>query len=243
MRHLLAFAILCSACQGARLDELRNPQLTVLPVQVDRDTLSLELELQLSYQSECVTLDSSVIGTIDGERAPKLFAGGGHRSCEFLSCGTSCDFPTFHIPLEAARGDQVTVAYEDGTTRLAATFLNLSHVSSLTVTPPADGHIRAGSTIALTYAPVTDDLSQSQWALEGRNAPHVDLSQRQGATIPYTIPANQPAGPATLTDLTGRRPGVMSCEGAVTCSAGINAGPGSDQPEFQKASVTFEIEP
>jgi hypothetical protein len=156
---------------------------------------------------------------------------------------TSCEFPSFHIPLEAADGDQVTVAFDDGTTRIAATFLNLSRAPSLTVTPPADGHIRPGSTIGLTYAPATDDLSQSQWILEGLNSHQVDLSQRQGASVQYTIPADQPVGPATIADSLGRRPGVAACEGAISCSAGILVGPFNTQPELDLASVTFTIEP
>jgi hypothetical protein len=240
---LATFAVLSTACQGARLNELREPEIIVGPVQVDRNTLLLELGVQLLYRSECVTLDSTVTGTIDGAPAPKWSAGGEQGSCTFLSCGTSCNFPSFHIPLESADADQVTIAFEDGTTRIAATFLNLGRAPSITVTPPEDGHIRPGSTIGLTYAPSTDDLSQSHWILEGLASHQVDLSQRQGASIQYTIPTTQPAGPATISDLLGRRPGVAACEGAISCSAGIAVGPGNEQPELKQASVTFTIEP
>lgn len=245
---VLVACALSSACQGARLASLHQPRISVLPVQVDeRDTDShvYEFKVVLFHQGDCIPLDGAVRGTINDQPAPKWFAGEVREGHSILYGQVNgCVYPSFHLPLQAADADQVTVAFEDGPDRLSATFLNLGRAPSLTVTPPQDGHIRPGSTISLTYAPATDDLSRARWTLSGPTPTNVDLGQRQGATVQFTIPAGQPAGSATISASDPRTPGVASCEGASECSAAINWLPFPEAAAvFQPVSVTFTVEP
>ena len=248
----LAVTLLSSACQGptAMLDSLTGPTILVVAMPVDEmsrsSTPEFEFKALLSHRGECVPLDPAAHGTIDGERAPQWFAGRERTDFRVLAgWQTWCDVPSFHIPVASADKDEVTLAFEDGTTRIATTILGLGRAQSLTVTPPADGHIRPGSTIRLDYAPATDDLSTTSWTLQGPDhlpGTAIDISQRQGSSVFYTIPASHPAGPVSVLIYGGRTPAVAACEGAVECDAILAVYPFPDQPVFRQVSASFTIE-
>jgi hypothetical protein len=138
----------------------------------------------------------------------------------------------------------VTVAFEDSSAEISATFLNLGRPAAIAITPPADGHIHPGSTITLTRSPATDDLSNDTWVLDGPEPTTIDFSQSQGGTLQFTIPASQPTGPAIIRGSIFRNPGVSACVGATACSASWAPLPFPDAPAvFQLPFVNFTVEP
>src|SRR4051794_10956046 len=164
MRHTLSalsVALLAGACvKTTPLDGLQNPRLALNAAaatgMTSRDNPPSELLVSLSYDAEqvgdCVTLDGSARGTVNGGQAPEWFAGSGSGKFDVLHGNREeCIEPSFHVPLAVADADQVTVAFEDGAMHLSATFLNLGRVQSISVTPPPGGHIHPGSIIGIDW--------------------------------------------------------------------------------------------
>ena len=138
---------------------------------------------------------------------------------------------------------------EDGATRIAATFQNLGRQRVLAITPPADGRIRPGSVVGLSYSPATDDLSATEWQLQTTPSPpltrrdDIQPVRRQGPNFGFTIPTGAaPGNAALLSGIGSRRAGVSSCEGAVECRTDLGEPwlPGT-HPVFEPAFIAFTI--
>lgn len=199
----------------------------------------------------CVILSGDVRGTVNGGDAGEVFRGAREPRIS-LSGHPPCLPPSFEVPLSVADAPEVTVAFEDGEDRIAATYRSLGTTPSVTVTPPADGHLRVGSTMGLSWEPATDDLSEQVWTLfpdipgGGERAINIPPETLPGGHGELAIPADFPTGPAYIQVRGHRKPAVSSCEGTVpvTCDSWYYMGGVDNAPQvFGMIRVDLQIEP
>jgi hypothetical protein len=114
---------------------------------------------------------------------------------------------------------------------------------ALEVTPPAGGHIRAGSTVGLRWSPATDDLSGVQGNFVSASDPGqdpvntvFDLAAFVDAQGQLTLPSNTQTGEAII-HVRGRRvPRVTRCEAGGTCDLSYDL-------SLQPLDVPVTVEP
>jgi len=235
------------AC-GSGLADVPQPRIEVRPDTRDQLPLPGPNVFAVTLHSEpgesCLSLSPFVTATVNGEEVPDLFRGAVQATRPSLSCAP----PRFDLPLDLADAPEVTVAFEEGKDRLAATFRSLGTALSLAATPPPDGHFRRGSTVGLSWEPSTDDLSGQVWLLlssNGGTPAEIHPGTFQGGRGQFTIPATFPLGPATLRAQGVRKPAVAACEGAGSCDGSYDLGLGGTgaRPVFAIVRVSLTVEP
>jgi hypothetical protein len=205
--------------------------------------------VQLRYDQEaagCMELSGAAKATVNGVAAD--LSRGGTWSNFPLNSGTHCDPPFFTFPADAVGDGETTLTLEDGDAAIAVVTQNLGSPAAVTMTPPADGHLRPGSTVGLTWAPASDDVSQMEGTMFGplpmATATHVETIAPGSFQQGFTIPLDMPPGQALL-QFSGRRaPQVLRCEGVETCDLGYFLEPDQSSAEAVRAAeVQIQIEP
>ncbi|HYV44067.1 MAG TPA: hypothetical protein VFA20_04355 [Myxococcaceae bacterium] len=172
----------------------------------------------------CELLSEHARATANGVELTEIFRGS--AGYNWIRTEPTCDRPRATIPASLFTGPEMSVTIEDEGGSVGMTVLNLQVTPTVTVTPDASGHIRAGSTITLSYEPQTDDpgmacvifsphapvMSWSVFEVYFKDAP-------QGDELPVTIPSDTPAGTAAIQFFGQRFPQVARCDGVDTCSA------------------------
>lgn len=247
-RSLLLLAVLISACSGRTMTLGKAPdlKLTLDPIApTGGPPTAFEVIFFYDPTDGCIAFSGSARATVNGAEVP--FVPPPQESPgPFLP---ACMFPAFRFPLELVNQQDTTIALEDGPDRSAVVIRDLMGPLALTVTPPAGGVIRAGSTIGLDWSPAGDDLSQLSGTFTSaarmdntRSTATLAMSTFQGGHAPFTVPADAPTGTASIEFTNRRQPQVVSCEGASSCDAGYPLFPGQPNP-FGAVSATLQIEP
>src|SRR5439155_24686249 len=81
---------------------------------------------------------------------------GGSFSNFPINSGTHCDPPFFTFPVDAVGDGETTLTLEDGNAAMTVVAQGLGSTPAVTMTAPADGHLRPGSTVVLAWAPASD---------------------------------------------------------------------------------------
>jgi len=171
-------------------------------------------------ESHCELFSEDVKVTVNGAPVTDIQRGSIAQSWIF---GDHCNRPQVHVPVELVGDPELHVVIEDRGGSVGVTVMNLTVLPTVTVTPDATGHIRAGSTVGLHYSPASDDLSQMTVSLRStgtdnwyvNNLPFSTLFQ--GADGSITIPADMPAGSADFVFGGERLPQIVGCDTVSRC--------------------------
>jgi hypothetical protein len=226
-------ALLVSACgpAGPRLGDPQNLRLWVIH--------SSDFQVSIGGSGGCLVLSGSATATVNGEAAGEFFRG--HLdSGGFL---LSCSWPTITIPAGVADAPETTIAFEDGDARVSASLLDFGTPLSVTLVPPADGHIRAGSTVGVRWTPASESLRNQSWAVDigarqdgSRIIAMIDTTSLQGGQGSFVVPTSAQPGQTALMISGARTPEVATCDGFASCD-------GSYSLPFDFPSIAFLIEP
>ena len=251
-----ASAALLSAC-GPSLGSVPRSSLSLNPWSPSASSAPEGFSFVFEYDGNagCLELSGWARATANGTDASE-FSRGKFKGFQV----PSCDLPSFVFPLEAL-SEETTIVLEDEGHRVTVVVRNLAHPLSLTVTPPPDGHIRAGSTVGLSWAPSTDRFQPSRFEPykgffsgpygEFFSAPQADGTRinmkihpkdLMSGTGQFTIPADAPPGEARIEFTGTRTPGVVRCEGVDTCAFDYSLSSNQANP-FGTVVATFQIEP
>jgi hypothetical protein len=242
----------CGGSSGLTLATVTQTRLFVVPASLSlRQDDAFHFVLDHSKEDGCLVLSSSARATVNGADAPVFFRG--ELVTETIPIfsddpGTDCHLPSFIIPVDSAQDEETTIALEDGDTRFAAVVRNLGATPTVTVTPPANGRVRAGSTLSLSWTPASDDISHMNgWLFPqpppgtATQAKEIDATAFQQG---YTIPAEAPPGPALLQFSGTRTPEVIRCEGVTRCDLSYSLTTiGTALAPLRAAEVQINIEP
>ena len=253
----LAATLLClSACGGGgpTLGTAMQTTLFLSTTSISQQRMdAFQIVLAYDQSGGCMSLSGDAKATVNGQAAPVIEHGGDVGALRLLAPGPSpsgpqCFRPSFSFPPSMVGSEETELVLEDGDARVTAVLRNLGATPAVTMTPPADGHIRPGSKLTFTWAPASDEVSQMiGWLISpipvGSATTFRDIEAtafQQG----YTIPADAPPGPALLQFGGSRRPELLRCEGVDQCDLSyFLTTDESALPVLQAVSVQITIEP